>query len=317
MKLFKITIIVFGLLLILSIIYTLYLGSPTSFSKEKIRFVVPLDPRQEDIVNRLYEEKFIRSMQVFNLMLGIVKFPGSIEPGAFMLSRNMNAYQIADTLLHHPYQKWIILVPGLRKEQVEERLAKKFNWSNSQSQEFRKSVNEGYLFPDTYLLNVDDTPEEMILRLNNNFNEKFDAQMQKDLLAQNVRLETAVKIASLIERESGGSEDKRLIAGIIWNRLNIGMKLQIDAATQYIIGTQKDWWPIVRPNDHKIDSPYNTYLYKGLPPAPIANPGLASLQAAVYPEETDCLFYLHDRAKRIHCSTTYEQHLENIEKYLK
>lgn len=303
--------------MILSIIYTLYLGSPTSFSKEKIRFVVPLDPRQEDIVNRLYEEKFIRSVQVFNLILGIMQFPGNIEPGAFMLQRNMNAYQIADTLLRHPYQKWIILVPGLRKEQVAERIAKKFNWSAALKDEFLHNAKEGYLFPDTYLLNVDYAPLDMLQRLTNNFHEKFDAQMQKDLLAQDVKIDTAVKIASLIERESGGDEDKALIAAIIWNRLDIKMRLQIDAATQYITGSEKDWWPMVRPSDHKIDSLFNTYLYDGLPPTAIANPSLASLKAAVYPAETDCIFYLHDRAKRIHCSLTYEEHLENIDKYLK
>lgn len=320
MKIVKSLSLALLILLIVGIViigYLVFLLSPTSLSDEKIRFVINLDSRQDEIIEKLSAQKFIRSVQVFNLLLGVMRFPGNIEPGAFMLSRNMNAYQIADTLLHHPYQKWIILVPGLRKEQVAERIAKKFGWSAALKDEFLKSAKEGYLFPDTYLLNVDYTPEEMLQRLMNNFNEKFDSQMQKDLLAQDVKIDTAVKIASLIERESGGDEDKALIAGIIWNRLDIKMRLQIDAATQYVIGSEKDWWPIVRPADHKIDSPFNTYLYDGLPPTSIANPSLASLKAAVYPAETDCIFYLHDRAKRIHCSLTYEEHLENIDKYLK
>ncbi len=308
------------ILLIIGIViigYLAFLLSPTSFSDEKIRFVIDLDTKQDEIIEKLSTKNFIRSKNMFNLVLGVLKFPGNIEPGAFMLRRNMNAYQVADTLLHHPYQKWIILVPGLRKEQVAERITKKFGWSASQTDEFLKSAKEGYLFPDTYLLNVDYTPLDMLQRLVNNFNEKFDAQMQKDLLSQNVKIDTAVKIASLIERESGGDEDKSLIAGIIWNRLDTKMKLQIDAATQYVIGTEKDWWPIVTPKDHKIDSPFNTYLYGGLPPTAIANPSLTSLKAAVYPAETDCIFYLHDRAKRIYCSKTYAEHLENIDKYLK
>ncbi|OGG20966.1 hypothetical protein A3D03_00015 [Candidatus Gottesmanbacteria bacterium RIFCSPHIGHO2_02_FULL_40_13] len=301
----------------ITILYVIYLILPTSLSDEKIRFVINLDSKQDEIIEKLSTQKFIRSQKMFNLMLGIMQFPGNIDAGAFMLRRNMNAYQIANTLLHHPYQKWIILVPGLRKEQTAEKIAKKFNWSAVQKDEFLKSAKEGYLFPDTYLLNVDYTPFDMIQRLTNNFNEKFDAEMQKDLLTQNVKIDTAVKIASLIERESGGDEDKSLISGIIWNRLDIKMRLQIDAATQYVIGTEKDWWPIVRPSDHKIDSPFNTYMYNGLPPTAIANPSLASLKAAVYPAVTDCIFYLHDRAKRIHCSVTYEEHLENIDKYLK
>ncbi len=320
MKILRSLSFVFLILLItvIAIIgYLIFLLSPTSLSSEKIRFVINLDTKQDEIIEKLSAQNFIRSKNMFNLVLGILKFPGNIEPGAFMLRHNMNAYQVADTLLHHPYQKWIILVPGLRKEQVAERIAKKFDWSASQKDEFLKSAKEGYLFPDTYLLNVDYTPLEMLQRLLNNFNEKFDAQMQKDLLTQNVKIDTAVKIASLIERESGGDEDKALIAGIIWNRLDIKMKLQIDAATQYIIGSERDWWPVVRPADHKIDSPFNTYLNFGLPPTAIASPSLSSLKAAVYPDETECIFYLHDRAKRIHCSKTYEEHLENIEKFLK
>lgn len=320
MKIVKSLSLALLILLIIGIViigYLVFLLSPTSLSSEKIRFVINLDTKQDEIIEKLSAQNFIRSVQVFNLVLSILKFPGNIEPGAFMLRRNMNAYQVADTLLHHPYQKWIILVPGLRREQTAEKIAKKFGWSASQKGEFLKSAQEGYLFPDTYLLNVDYTPFEMIERLTNNFNEKFDAQIQKDLLSQNVKIDTAVKIASLIERESGGDDDKALIAGIVWNRLDQKMKLQIDAATQYIIGTEKDWWPIVRPANHKIDSPFNTYLYHGLPPTAIASPSLSSLKAAVYPAVTDCIFYLHDRAKRIHCAVTYEEHLENIDKYLK
>lgn len=304
-------------LLILSFIfYLLFLFTPTSLSDEKIRFVVPLDPKQ-DLVDRLYEEKFIRSKSIFNIVRGMLKFPGTIEPGSYLLSHRSTVFGLVNTLLYHPYQKWIVLVPGLRLEQTAERLAKKFDWKKDTTMEFLKSAKEGYMFPDTYLLNIDYTGKEMALRFISNFNEKFDVQMQKDLLAQNVRLETAVKIASLIERESGGDDDKALIAGIIWNRLNIEMKLQIDATTQYIKGTVNDWWPIITPADHKTDSPYNTYIYKGLPPAPISNPGLSALKAAVYPADTECLFYLHDHSKNIHCAVTYEEHLENIEKYLK
>lgn len=298
-------------------IFFLYLLSPTSFSDEKISFVVLLESKQEAITARLKSENFIRSEGIFNFFAGLIKFPGTIEPGGYLLSHRMHLFEIADTLLKRPYQKWIILVPGLRKEQVAERLAKKFNWDQNKTKDFLSNAREGYLFPDTYLLNVDYTGKEMALRLISNFNEKFNVKLQSDLLAQNVRNDTAIKIASLIERESGGDQDKALISGIIWNRLNKGMKLQIDATAQYIIGNASDWWPRVQPKDLKIGSDYNTYIIKGLPPSPIANPSLASIRAAVYPQETDCLYYLHDLNKQIHCSETYEEHLKNIAKYLR
>ncbi len=317
MKLIKLTILIILIGIVLASLFLLANLLPTSLSDEKIRFVIPLDAKQEDIVGRLKSENFIRSPNFFTFIAGLIRYPGSIEPGAYMLSRRMTVFTVADTLLNHPYQKWIILVSGLRREQVGERLTKKFNWNDEKIKEFLDIAKEGYLFPDTYLFNVDYTPREFVQKMLNNFNEKFNATIQKDLLAQNVKNDTAIKIASLIERETGGDEDKPIIAGVIWNRLNIGMRLEIDATIQYAIGTTSDWWPpLAGKKLRTIESEYNTYIIKGLPPGPISSPSLASIKAVAYPAETDCLFYLHDHNKQIHCSKTYAEHLQNIEKYL-
>jgi UPF0755 protein len=108
----------------------------------------------------------------------------------------------------------------------------------------------------------------------------------------------------------------KLISGIIWNRIFKGMKLQMDATLQYAKGNEEEgWWKEVNPEDKKIDSSYNTYLHVGLPPAPIANPGIAAIDAAYNPEKTECLFYLHDKKGKIHCSRTYEEHKKNIAIY--
>ena len=108
----------------------------------------------------------------------------------------------------------------------------------------------------------------------------------------------------------------KLISGIIWNRIFSGMKLQIDATLQYAKGSEEDgWWEKVNPKDKNIDSPYNTYLHKELPPSPIANPGLAAIEAAYNPQKTSCLFYMHDKNRIIHCAKTYEEHKKNIQKY--
>ena len=129
---------------------------------------------------------------------------------------------------------------------------------------------------------------------------------------------TALKIASIVQREAAGKEDMKLISGIIWNRIFNGMKLQMDATLQYVKGSEEDgWWEKVDSEDKKIKSLYNTYLYKGLPPGAIANPGPNAITAAFYPQKTDCLFYMHDRKRKIHCTKTYEQHKKNIEIYLK
>lgn len=309
--------IILTIIVFIPIFYFFFLLSPTSFTAKEERFVIPLETNQQEIVERLINENFIRSKGLFNILAALIKFPGTIEPGAYMISRKMTIFKIANILLHHPYQKWVVLRPGLRIEEQAETFVKVFKWTDNEVKEYLDNAREGYMFPDTYLLNVDYTPEDFVNRLISNFNEKFDASLQADLLAQDVRNDTAIKIASLIERESGGDTDKALISGIIWNRLNKSMKLQIDATTQYILGKPGNWWPKVSPTDHKTESPFNTYLVNGLPPGPIANPSLASIKAAVYPAETDCFYYIHDRNKEIHCSKKYEEHLENIERYLK
>lgn len=304
-------------LILLPFLYLLFLLSPQSLTSTEIRFVIPLNESSETTINRLYEEQFIRSKNLFLILAGMIKFPSIIEPGAYTVSPNMWLLTLIQTLLSEPYQKWIVLVPGLRKEQVGERLAKKFAWDSAMQDQFVREAKEGYLFPDTYLFDRTITPSDAIARMRSNFEEQFGADFQNELVRQNVRLDTAVKIASLIERESGSDQDKAMIAGIIWNRLLIDMRLQIDATSQYIKGTSGNWWPLIRPEDHRIDSPYNTYQISGLPPTAISNPSLASLKAVVYPAETECLFYLHDRAKQIHCAVTYEEHLENIDRYLR
>jgi UPF0755 protein len=126
-----------------------------------------------------------------------------------------------------------------------------------------------------------------------------------------------------------------LIAGILWNRLNQKMKLEVDATVQYVrdsvahYGTTPNvyqdtnytaagtWWKPIQPSDKQIDSPFNTYMYAGLPPRPIRNPGLDAMEAVLHPESTDCLYYLHDHARTIHCAKTLAEHEANIEQYLR
>ena len=127
----------------------------------------------------------------------------------------------------------------------------------------------------------------------------------------------AVIVASMLEKEVRKAEDMALVAGIIYKRLKLGMPLQIDATVQYAVGSVDDWWPILTREDLEINSPYNSYKNQGFPPTPIANPGLASINAAKKPEESDYWFYLHDSSGQIHYAATLEEHNENIFKYLR
>ena len=133
-----------------------------------------------------------------------------------------------------------------------------------------------------------------------------------------------VILASLIERETKTAEERPIVAGILINRLNVGMALQVDAAVQYAIGSTKctvqstkcDWWPILTKNDLASASKFNTYKYPGLPPTPIANPGTSSLTAAFNPTGNDYWYYIHDNDGQIHYAKTLSEHNANIAKYL-
>lgn len=332
MKVFKLVlgIFTFVFLVVLVAIFLNEFRGPAK-NREKQRLIIKLNTPEEQLIDQLKTEGFLKNKLVFNLILDLKKWRGKIEPGAYMVSPGMNAYQLAKTLIAGPYQKWVMIPPGKRKEQVALILKKALSWPDSLVSSFNLVVEEGYLYPDTYLINTDADPQQIVQKLKANFNEKFDDKLQNDLLKQNIRNDTAIKIASLIERESGGEEDKPIIAGIIWHRLAKGMKLEIDATVQYAIVSEKcqvqseklaevkecDFWPklpsgLVR----TIDSPYNTYLHKGLPPGPICTPSIASIRAVAYPSETDALYYLHSPDKKIHTAKTFKEHQKNIEEFL-
>jgi UPF0755 protein len=237
----------------------------------------------------------------------------------------MNTRTMIRILTSEPQLKWITIPEGLRKEEIGERLAPELHWSQTELEKWNTTYTamefdyrEGVYFPDTYLIPTDEnglaTAKRMIIR----FNEKFAGYPEK-FSDQDVLWTTALKIASIVQREAAGKDDMPLIAGIIWNRLLNDQALEIDATVQYARGKVGDkWWAPIKSSDiREIDSPYNTYKNKGLPPTPISNPGIDAIDAVLNPTETDCFYYLHDPEREIHCAKTLEEHEENIEKYLK
>ncbi len=224
--------------------------------------------------------------------------------------------------LANPSVRIIKVSEGLRKEEIAQVVGDKLGWDDTEKEEFVNahlalsiSDMEGYYFPKSYMVQKTEDPLGMSQIMLSQF-KKATQNIPKAKTTKIVNEDTAVKIASIIQREAGGKGDMRLISGIIWNRIFKGMKLQMDATLQYAKGNEEDgWWPQVVPADKKIVSPYNTYLHADLPPHPIANPGLAAIEAAYNPIKTTCLFYLHDKQGNIHCSATYEGHKANIAKY--
>jgi len=178
-------------------------------------------------------------------------------------------------------------------------------------------MNEGYLFPAKYDFSKDTDIETIIKKMRNAFNQNFATINTNNSKLTKTQI---VILASLIERESGKDPaEKPIIAGILMNRLNAGIPLQVDASIQYAKGQNlvtKKWWEPVTIEEYKsVISNYNTYLFAGLPPGPISNPGRDSLNAAANPADTDYLYYLHDKNGQIRYAKTLAEHEANIQKY--
>lgn len=169
---------------------------------------------------------------------------------------------------------------------------------------------EGFLFPDTYYIGEDQSAAELLITMAAQFDAQFTPEMRARAQALGLSVREVVTLASLVEREAMLDEERPVIAQVFLNRLRSSMPLQSCATVQYILGEPKAELTVA---DTKIASPYNTYLHMGLPPGPIANPGLASLQAVLYAEPTDYLYFVADKHGKHRFSKSYEEHLRAID----
>ncbi len=225
----------------------------------------------------------------------------------------------------NPDKKYLAVAEGMRKEEIANLCQEKLGWDNLEEQVFAGTLycsvdnnDEGFLLPGSYVVDKNSSPKDVKLEMKQRFDDTLKQKVE-ELGGDPKRFDTdtVITIASIIQREAGGLRDMNLISGIIWNRLALGMPLQVDATLQYIKGKDGRWWPYVLSKDKYLTSAYNTYQNTGLPPTPISNPGEGAIAAALSPEKTDCIFYIHDKYGRIHCSKNYTEHKKNINKYLR
>lgn len=277
-------------------------------------FVVYKGQGIREISNELKKKGLIKDSVVFFLLVKKNGLDGKIQAGDFRISPSMSAFDIAQSLTHGTLDIWVTVPEGKRAEEIAEILKNKIpSYSPTWVETLRD--NEGYLFPDTYLIPKDADIKLITSIMRNNFNTKFGLMKPTNKFTK----EQIVIIASLVEREAKFPEDRPLVASVITNRLDIGMALQIDATVQYLLGFQKDqhtWWKHnLSAEDLRINSSYNTYIHPGLPPGPIANPGESALNAAITPSRTNYLYYLSDKSGKNHYANTLEEHNANIQKF--
>jgi UPF0755 protein len=301
--------------------YSHYFG-PADASASMTEYIIEPGTDIATAANQAAAQGLVKSPWALRLAL-LEKAQGrSIRAGGYRVSASMDAWSVAKVLTDPPALAFVTFKPGMRKEEMGELLAETFNWSPAQVKEWNTVATdpdpdfvEGVYYPDTYLIPSDQSPSQIAARLRGRFTDVFQPYA-KEAQEKGIPWTDVLTLASIVDRESSKT-DKAVVAGILWNRLHIGMKLQADATLQYVKGKEGNWWPQPLSADKYLESPFNTYQHTGLPPHPINNPDMDSVAAVLNPVDTDCLFYLHDPGHKIHCSVSYAGQVANVNRYLR
>lgn len=306
-------------------------SKPVSPDTSTFDFLVVRGRGASQIAQELKEQGLIRSPLAFKIYVQVTAKSKKILSGQFQISPSFSLIQVTDTLTKPPAELWVTIPEGLRREEVVERFIKALEIKEFGKEAFREEFLsesedlEGFLYPDTYLFPRTVSGATVVSRMRSTFYQKTKALEAKFLVSSDLSLAEMVTLASIVERETRTDEERPVVAGILLNRLEIGMGLQADPTVQYAVATVNcqlltvncdDWWPILTKEDLSINSPYNTYRFRGLPPAPIASPGISALRAALSPEDSLYLYYLHDAEGEIHYAETLSEHNENVRIYL-
>ena len=313
--------VLLGIILIGLLIFWLWwsqaIKPPVPDDETSVLFSIESGENIRSIADKLQKQNLIRSPVAFFLLARFGSVADKIQAGEFRLSRSADMYKIADSLTHGTVDVQITIPEGYRNEEIALKLTQSLSIPEN---EFLKAAEEGFMFPDTYLIPKEASASQVSKIFLDNFNKKVTEKEISLIKQKNLTLDEVINIASIVEREAKLDEDRPLVASVILNRLNIGMKLDIDATIQYALGyipAEKSWWKKeITLEDLEIDSPYNTYKNPGLPPTPIANPGLKAILAVLEAPKTDYLYYIADKTGKSHFAVSFEEHARNIAKYL-
>ncbi len=326
----------FELFLVLSMIYSFIdykLNIVLSESlKESIVFEVLPGDSSFLIAKKLKENNLISSVFLFDFYIKKSNRENSLKAGKYSFSQNMSIAQIADAIIFgdiYIEKVRLFVAEGTNIYQLDKKIEKfelkeekklseykvgdfkeKYSFLNSVKDD---ATLEGFLFPDTYIYNKDTvTIRHVIESMLDNFDSKLNFNLREEITRQGKTIFEIITMASILEREVRTTNDMAIASGILWKRINSDMPLQVDATTIYSLGHNN-----LKSKDLKIDTPYNTYLNKGLPKGPIANPGFRAIKAAIYPKKSPYWFYLSKPSGETVFSKTFSDHKKAINLYLR
>ena len=295
--------------------------------KSRIELRIAPSSSATEVAQLLKEKNLIRSERAFLHYCRSNKLDAQLQAGLYSLSRSQSVQEISRQLAAgETVQNNFTIPEGYTLKQigqllVAQKIVSQEDWQKALLDNYKydflpEQTNEarleGYLFPDTYKVTEDSTAHEIIDHMLSNFASHWDREFSELARTRGTDIRETIIIASLVEREVLVPTERKRIAGVIYNRLAIGMPLQIDATILYSLGEHKE---TVSYADLKVNSPYNTYLHTGLPIGPIACPGTASIQAALNPEKHDYYYYVAQGNGSHYFSKTYAEHQNAIKKY--
>jgi len=314
--------------------YFFYLLQPISGETEKI-FTISPGMGLDEITDQLYSSGLIRSKSAFKIYAFISGKAKQLKPGEYSLSQKMNVPAITKIIATGPQEISVVLIPGATLKEIDDKLSAEgiiengalinFDFSNLKNKYkfLEKALTlEGFLLPDTYYFLPDSKPETVVQKILNNFEQKvlplLSTENPQPGLTNNSDLLRLLNLASLLEKEIPFNDERQIAAGILEKRLKAEMPLQIDATIVYIKCSGRFLnCPALKEEDYKIKSAYNTYLYSGLPPTPICNPGLDAIKSVLSSVKSDYWYYLSNpKTQRTIFSKTIDEHNQNRIKYL-
>lgn len=308
------TIILAVLIVLGSVLYFECIQPPNDFPIDKLVTISEGMPLQTAAAT-LESEGVVRSALALRLIVTFMGGDRSVHAGDYLFREPQHVFAIARALVQGAFglEPIRIRVPeGATVQQMARYFSPQLQRFNRAMFIEKATSLEGYLFPDTYFFLPNATEDTVIQTMRNNFD--LQTQTLAPLIASSTRsFSDVVVMASLLEREARNFKDRQMIAGVLWRRIDKGMALQVDAAFLYIIG--RTTFDLTK-KDLQMDSPYNTYRYKGLPPGAIGSPSLDAIRAALTPIDKGYLYYLADYSGVTHYSKTYQEHLQKKALYL-
>lgn len=311
------------LILLIMVVIFIYIQQgiyqPISNTNDLNIFNIEKGSSVKKIAQDLKNEEIIRSSNLF-LFYSLLTNNRNMQAGEYLLSPQMNIPQIIEIIVGGKInEEKITIIEGWDLNDIaiyleEKGISSKDEFFSITGEPRNKDSLEGYIFPDTYNITSKDTAETIVQKALLNFEKKMATELKNEIEKQGKTIEEIIIMASVIEKEVRTLEDKKNISDVLWKRINANMPLQTCATVLYALGEKKS---SVSTTDTQIDSPYNTYKYRGLPIGPISNPGMNSILAAIYPTKNNYWYYLSAPDGKTHFSTTLDEHNYKKNLYLR